>query len=162
MKLLRSFTTALLLLGALGTSLSAQAQLRLTRPDGQAVTLSAEQLAALPRETVRAEAHGQTLTVQATPLAAVLRAGGIAPPEKVHGAALRQVLLATAADGYAVSFAWGELDPALGGRQVYLVQNGAGAELKDGEGPLRLVVPADARPARWVRQLQGLTLISPP
>lgn len=135
----------------------AQAQLQVQRLDGSAVTLDAARLAALPREAVKAEAHGKAVEVNAVDLRDVLRAADIAPPQQIHGAALRQVLVAGARDGFAAAFSWAELDPALGGRRVFLVQDG----LKAGEGPLRLVVPADARPTRWVRQLESLRLVAP-
>ncbi|MFT7724621.1 MAG: hypothetical protein QM788_17625 [Roseateles sp.] len=137
---------------------AAQAQLQVQRLDGSTVTLDAAALAALPHEPVQAEAHGHRIEAQAVDLLQVLRAAGVVPPQQVRGAALRQVLLAGARDGYAAAFSWGELDPALGGRRVFLVTGG----LRPDEGPLRLVVPADARPARWVRQLASLQLLAPP
>ena len=135
-----------------------QAQLQVQRLDGSSVTLDAARLAALPHEAVKAEAHGKPVEVSGVDLREVLRAAGIAPPEQIRGPALRQVLMAGARDGYVVAFAWAELDPALGGRRIFLVTEG----LKPDEGPLRLVAPQDARPARWVRQLETLRLISPP
>lgn len=137
---------------------AAHAQLQVQRLDGSSVTLDAAKLAALPHEPVKAEAHGHKVEVSAVDLRDVLRAAGIEPPQQIRGAALRHVLLAGAKDGYVAAFSWGELDPALGGKRVFLVTDG----LKADEGPLRLVVPADARPARWVRQLESLRLISPP
>lgn len=148
--------TLLALLAALLCSL-AQAQLQVQRLDGTSVALDAAKLAALPHEAVKAEAHGKPVEVNGVDLREVLRAAGIEPPQQIRGAQLRQVLMAGARDGYVVAFAWAELDPALGGRRVFLVTDG----LKPDEGPLRLVVPADARPARWVRQFDSLRLISP-
>ncbi|HEY1130444.1 MAG TPA: hypothetical protein VGF12_13670 [Roseateles sp.] len=136
---------------------AAQAQLHVQRLDGSAVTLDAAHLATLPREAVQAQAHGKAVEVQAVDLREVLRAAGIEPPQKISGAALRLVLVAGARDGYAAAFSWAELDPTLGGRRVFLVQDGPHADA----GPLRLVVPADARPARWVRQLDSLRLVAP-
>ena len=150
MKTLLAFVIALL-------CTAAQAQLQVQRLDGTAVTLDAARLAALPREAVKAEAHGHKVEVNAVDLRDVLRAAGIEPPQQIRGAALRQVLMASARDGYVVAFSWAELDPALGGRRVFLVTDG----LKPDEGPLRLLVPADARPARWVRQLETLRLAAP-
>lgn len=152
MKPLLAFFTALL------CCTLAQAQLQVQRLDGSRATLDAAALAALPHEAVKAEAHGHAVEMNAIDLREVLRAAGIEPPQQIRGAALRQVLLAGARDGYGVAFSWAELDPALGGRRAFLVHAG----LKPDEGPLRLVVPADARPARWVRQLETLRLISPP
>ncbi|WP_422015725.1 hypothetical protein [Roseateles sp.] len=137
---------------------AAQAQLQVQRLDGTTAALDAARLAALPHEPVKAEAHGHKVDVSGIDLRDVLRAAGVEPPQQVRGAALRQVLLASAKDGYVAAFSWAELDPALGGRRVFVVTEG----LTPDEGPLRLVVPADARPARWVRQLQALRLISPP
>ncbi|MFT7772957.1 hypothetical protein [Roseateles sp.] len=141
---------------ALLCAAAAQAQLQVRRLDGSVVTLEATRLAALPRETIRAQAHGKAIEVDAVDVREVLRAAGIEPPQQIRGAALRQVLMADARDGYAAAFSWAELDPALGGRRVFLVQD-AHAD----EGPLRLVVPADNRPARWVRQLDSLRLVAP-
>lgn len=137
---------------------TAQAQLQVQRLDGSTTTLDAAKLAALPHEAVKAEAHGHKVEASGVDLLQVLRAAGVTPPEQIRGAALRQVLIASARDGYVVAFSWAELDPALGGRRVFVLHDG----LKPDEGPLRLVVPADARPARWVRQLETLRLISPP
>ena len=155
MKLLLALTVALL-------CSIAQAQLQVQRLDGSSVTLDAARLAALPHEAVKAEAHGKPVEASGVDLREVLRAAGIEPPEQIRGAALRQVLMAGARDGYVVAFAWAELDPALGGRRVFLVTDGPDGRLKPDEGPLRLIVPADSRPARWVRQLESLRLISPP
>ncbi|MBV8036741.1 hypothetical protein [Roseateles sp.] len=136
---------------------AAQAQLQVQSLDGSAVTRDAARLAALPHEVVKAQAHGKAVELSAVDLREVLRAAGIEPPQQIHGAALRRVLMAGARDGCASAFSWTELDAALGGRRVFLVQDGLKAE----EGPLRLVVPADGRPTRWVRQLDILRLVAP-
>lgn len=137
---------------------TAHAQLQVQRLDGSTTTLDAAKLAALPHEAVKAEAHGHKVEASGVDLLQVLKAAGVTPPEQIRGAALRHVLIAAAHDGYVVAFSWAELDPALGGRRVFVLHDG----LKPDEGPLRLVVPGDARPARWVRQLETLRLISPP
>ena len=68
---------------------------------------------------------------------------------------------AGARDGYRVVFSLGELDPATGGRRVFVVDRCDGKPLDADVGPLRLLVPEDARPARWVRQLQSITVSAP-
>ncbi len=37
-----------------------------------------------------------------------------------------------------------------------------GSPLGAGEGPFKLVVPHDKRPARWVRMLKSITIVRPP
>jgi DMSO/TMAO reductase YedYZ molybdopterin-dependent catalytic subunit len=66
------------------------------------------------------------------------------------------VLVAEASDGYRVAFALAELDPGTGDTQVLLAHRMNGAALDGEVGPLRLVVPKDKRPARWIRQLSTL------
>lgn len=67
-------------------------------------------------------------------------------------------LLVEAADGYRVVFALPELDAAFTDRKVYLATRRDGKALTDKEGPFRIVVPDDKRPARWVRQVTALRI----
>jgi hypothetical protein len=78
-------------------------------------------------------------------------------------AALATYVVAEASDGYRVIFSIGEIDPDVHDSEIIVADsiNGAvamGANL----GPLRLVVPHDKRPARWVRMLQSLTVVKVP
>ena len=71
----------------------------------------------------------------------------------------------TASDHYQAVFSLGELDPMLGNEQVIL------ADTQDShppgkDGPFRLIVPGDKRPARWIRhvttiEVTGTTTRSP-
>jgi len=58
-----------------------------------------------------------------------------------------------------VAFAAAELDPSLGDRRVHLVDRVDDKPLAADEGPWRLVVPRDARGARWVRQVTRIAVI---
>jgi hypothetical protein len=62
-------------------------------------------------------------------------------------------IVVEAADGYRCVFSVAEVDEKLTGRKVVLVDRRDGKPLDAKEGPLRLVVPDDSRPARWVRQV---------
>lgn len=118
--------------------------------------------ASLPRETVQASAHGKTLDCEGVSLAALLRAAGAMPAERLPGAQLSRYLLVDARDGYRVLYSLAELDPGTGNRRVLLVDRCNGAPLDDNDGPLRLIAPEDARPARWVRQVKSLTVVAAP
>ena len=66
-------------------------------------------------------------------------------------------IVATGSDGYAVLLSLAEVDPDFHAGQVLV------ADMRDGEplgknGPFQLIVSDDKRPARWVRNLQSLTL----
>jgi hypothetical protein len=69
-------------------------------------------------------------------------------------------LLVVAADGYRVVLSAGELDSTLTGRVILLVDRQDGAPLSPKDGPWRVFVPGDRRPARWVRQVVLLRVVS--
>jgi hypothetical protein len=125
------------------------------------VPLDAATLSALPRETVDADAHGHALACEGVALVALLHHAGAMPETELRGAQLARVVEADARDGYRVVFSLGELDPATGARRVFVVDRCNGQSLGDDVGPLRLLVPGDARPARWLRQLESITVFGP-
>jgi hypothetical protein len=59
-----------------------------------------------------------------------------------------------------VVFALAELDPGLGGRSVLLADRRDGSPLGPTEGPLRLVIPDEKRPARWARQVRTIRIVT--
>jgi hypothetical protein len=72
------------------------------------------------------------------------------------------VVLAEAADGYAVAFTLSELDPQFGNRTAIVAMTRDGVSLSERDGPLQIVLPADEFHARWVRQLVRLRLLQLP
>jgi hypothetical protein len=115
----------------------------------------------LPREAVHASAHGQSLDCNGVSLLAVLRQAGAMPEAALRGAQLARRVEITARDGYRVTFSLAELDPTLGNRRVMLVDQCGGKPLDADSGPLRLIVPEDARPARGIRQIEQIVVLSP-
>lgn len=150
-------TVACVAFGAL--PLAAQPVLTVTSPAGGRVEFSAAQVAALPRDSAIGTSHGATSRFQGTSLRDVLVAAKVGPLDSLRGRALRRAIVATAADGYVVVFSAAELDRSLGARPVLVADRENGAALPPADGPLRLVVPTDGRPARWVRQLRSLTIL---
>ncbi|QWT21821.1 molybdopterin-dependent oxidoreductase [Bacillus sp. NP157] len=139
-----------------GNALGADA-LRYTAPGKAPVDLDTS---ALPRTEVKAGAHGDAPTAwQGVNLIDVLHAQGAPAGEALRGKALTDFVRITASDGYQVVFSLGELDPAFGGRKVVLVDKHEGKPLDAKDGPYRLVVPDDARPARWVHGVTAIELV---
>ena len=126
------------------------------------VPLDATALAAFPRQPVTASAHGQTLQCEGIPLPLLLRAAKALPEEPLRGPGLANYVLVTARDGYRAVFSLAELEPTLGNHQVLLVDRCTGQPLAEKDGPLRLIAPGESRPARWVRQVQSITLVTAP
>ncbi len=132
------------------------------RPDGESKAFTSAALSALPRETVEATDHDKPVAYTGSDLREVLRAAGVEPPERVRGPLMRRVVLVQAADGYAVVFAFAELDPSLGDRRVHLVDRVGDKPLASADGPWRVVVPRDARGGRWVRQVTRISVVDVP
>jgi hypothetical protein len=153
----------LLLLGLAGPALAETPAPDAAAPGSAsiAVPLDAKTLAALPRVAFDADSHGHALACEGVPLVDLLRHAGAMPEGELRGAQLARHVEADARDGYRVVFSFGELDPATGGRRVFVVDRCNGGPLDDTLGPLRLVVPDDLRPARWVRQLESITVSAP-
>ena len=63
-----------------------------------------------------------------------------------------------ATDGYRVLFSLAELDPGFTDRVVILADRVSGQPLPASEGPYRLIVPGEKRPARWAGQVTRITL----
>jgi hypothetical protein len=131
-------------------------------PSPVVVPIDAAARAALPREPVVASAHGQALHCEGVALAALLQAAGAMPAGPLRGAQLGRYVQVDGRDGYRALFALSEFDPTLGHRAAFLVDRCDGKALANDDGPLRLVVPGEARAARWVRQVAAITVIVAP
>lgn len=79
----------------------------------------------------------------------VLDEVGVAAGEKIQGAELRNYVVVSAKDGYAVVLALAEVDPSLQKNQIIIADRMDGKSLDEKRGPFQLVVPEDERPARW-------------
>jgi hypothetical protein len=162
-RLARGAIAALALSAASSVHAQSRAARLEVRVEGAAPkVLTATELARLPRVEVRAEEHGRAGRFGGVRLADVLRLAG-APMDSVRGRRATLVVIALAADGYRVAFSLAELASGLGARdgaEVLVADTRDGAPLDEAQGPLRLVVPGDGRPTRWIRQLTTLTVRS--
>jgi hypothetical protein len=118
------------------------------------LTLDRSALAALPRTSVDTPAihHEPAAHWQGVSLEEVLQHAGAVSGEQLRGKNMATVVRVSAADHYQVVFSLGELDPMLGNEQVLLADTQDGHPL-DKDGPFRLVVPGDKRPARWIHNV---------
>jgi len=120
------------------------------------VKLDEAVLARLPQVKAEGVAHGRKLSCEGVALVELLRASGAMPAEPLRGAQLSRIAQVRARDGYRAAFSLGELDPSLGNRPAVLTRRCNGADLPAGDGPWRLIVPGESRPARWVRQVESI------
>jgi hypothetical protein len=127
------------------------------RGDGgaSAVVTNAE-LAAMPRVTLTVTQHGQQHAYEGVPLSALLARIGAPQGQALHGAAFAKIVVVTARDGYRAVFALTETDPSMQRGQIIVADKMDGAALSAEDGPLRLIVENDLRPARSVRMLSAI------
>ncbi len=145
-----------------GAAAATSAGLVVRRSDGTTTTLTLAQIAALPHQTVTATVRGTTSQFSGVPLTAILTAAAVGQVDSIGGLRMRLIVLVTGADGYRVAFSLAELDRTIGRRQALVVDKVDGAPVRGDDGPLRLIVPEDARPARWVRSILRIDVIYPP
>lgn len=126
--------------------------------DGAETTLSGEAWTALPRRTVSLTIHGVSHDYSGPLLSSVLAKAGAPQGDSLRGPVLRTVVVVGAADGYRVAFSLAETDPAMRAAPIILADTADGALLTT-DGPLRLIVSEEGRPARSVRQVTLITLM---
>jgi hypothetical protein len=124
----------------LGSAIFAQNNVIIDGDIPRPTTLTGKDLAAMPRTSISVSEHGTSATYEGILLYDVLkRAGG--PLAQLKGKALAAYVLAQARDGYQV---------------VYTLN---GQPLPEAQGPFRLVVPYEKKPARSIRMLERLTAV---
>lgn len=108
-------------------------------------------------------AHDKTTAAYSgVPLREVLKQAGVPSGENLRGKAMSTTIVVSAADGYQVVFSIGELDESIGNLEVLVADSQDGKPLGSNVGPLRLVVPTDKRPARWVRMVKSIRVVATP
>lgn len=124
------------------------------------LTLTSEDLAKMPRETVSVDDQdGTKVQYEGVLLREVLKRAGAPLDNHLRGKALASYILAKARDGYEVVFGIGELDPAFANEQIIVADKRDGKPLFGYQGPFRLVCPNDKAGARSVRMLESLELV---
>jgi hypothetical protein len=144
---------------------TAQAPKPILKIDGKIaapITITADDWAKLPRATVMAtRGHSKDkVQYEGVPLKVLLEKAGVINPAKIpHRKELLQYVLITASDGYQALFSIAELDEATGATTgVLLADKVEGKPLEANEAPLKLVVPSDKRPERFVRMITTITI----
>lgn len=130
-------------------------------------TLAQADLEKLGATTAAWTSHGQTHQVTGVRVDNVLLHFGFNPgpmgkdvpvKDKVKG--YRQVLVATARDGFQAVFSCAEVSAGMGKTVALIVWQIDGKPLGEDVGPLRLVVLTDGEPARSLRQLESLRVLN--
>ena len=125
----------------------------------QPLTLTADDLAKMPRASLKTTSSGKETVYEGVWLHEILNKAGVPQGEDLRGKALASYVLAEAQDGYQVLFSLAELDPAFVDNQILLADTANGKALSDSQGRFRLVVPKDSHGARSIRMLTKLEVV---
>lgn len=151
---------SLLIAAVLAAAAPAAAQtLTLKGPDG-GMTLTAAQVAALPRVKVVVDAHGQKHEYAGPLLIDLLAKVGAPTGKDLRGPALSNAIVVKAADGYQVAFGLAEADPGTRPNRMILADRQDGKPMDDKDGPFKLVVEGDLRPARSARMVTVIEVLN--
>lgn len=152
---------ALLIAGAVALApVAALAQtLTVTNADGKVTTFTAETLASLPRVTAKL---GGKAEYEGVTLASVLREAAVPQGPRLHGKPMAAFVVVTGKDGYRAVLSLAETDPSFRAAPLILADRKSEGPLAENEGPLRLVVGADDRPDRGVRQVETVKVVIAP
>jgi hypothetical protein len=150
-----------------GTSVSFQFKpyIKVVNEKGKSTTLTADQIAKLPRVTMKVkDTSGAEVSYEGVALDELLKAADVALGSKLKGPLQQNCLLVEAADGYKVVFSLPEVDPTLSGKTVLFADKKDGKLLDEGEGPFRFVVPHETMHMRWIRQVISISVtpVGPP
>ena len=118
-------------------------------------------LTSLPHASLTVQDHGRSRTYSGVPLPVLTARMGAPTGEALRGPWLAVTVLATASDGYRVAMSLAETDPGVRKDRVIVADAEDGAPLAEKDGPLKLVVEGDLRPARGARHLVSLELREP-
>jgi hypothetical protein len=123
------------------------------------MTFAADDLAKLPQHTIQVKEHDKTISYSGVLICDVLAQAGAPGGDKLRGKALSSYVLATAKDGYAVVYALPEFDPQFTDAQPLIATKADGQPLTETQGPYRIVLPQDKKPARSLRMLQRIEVV---
>ena len=140
---------------------AAPAAIQVSGEVSQPLSLTPEALGKFKKTELKAkDKDGREHRYTGVAFADLLREAGVTLGPALRGANLSKYVLVEAADGYRAVFALPELDPEFARAVVLVAYQADGKPLPAGEGPVRLVVPADKKHARWVRQVAAIKVLS--
>src|SRR5215469_8940543 len=154
----RYCVVAILATGLLAAQ-NAPPSLQVTGAVKQALTLTADDLAKMPRATVRTMTNGMETVYEGVWLYEILKRAGVPQGSELRGKALAGYVLAEAQDGYQVVFSLAEIDPSFIDNEILLADTADGKPLFGAQGRFRLIASKDKPGARSVRLLTKLEVV---
>jgi hypothetical protein len=127
------------------------------------MTLTAADLAQMPRATATMERDGETSTYEGVLLYDILlKVYGLPAGKTLPVNAKVSYILGTARDGYQAMFALGEISPTFGGARVIVADKRNGGRLLPYQQPLQMIAPQDKAQGRSMYSLEKIEIVELP
>jgi hypothetical protein len=135
-------------------------QLTIKALDGKSMTFTPADIAAMPHKTVSVyNRHTKANeTYSGVPLVELLGKVGAPSGENVRGKLFLLGVVAEGTDHYGVLYALAEVDPSIHSGDVIVADSVDGQKLGT-DGAFKMVSTEEKRPARWVRNLDQITVV---
>lgn len=159
---MKKYTLILLLLIA-GFSTRAQTKEAVVKITGEVttpLTIGSADLQQYKQTTVtRKDRDGKDHTYSGVVVSGILAKAGVTLGPDLRGENLAKFLLVEASDGYQVLFALAELDKGFTDRTIILADKIDGQLLAPADGPFRIIVQDEKKPARCIKQVTAMKVM---
>jgi len=149
-----------LLINPFTTRVHAQAKEAIVKVTGEVTTPLDIKLSDLQQfkqvEVKRKDKDGNDHIYTGAILSDILQKAGATLGKDLHGENLAKYVLAEASDGYKVVFGLAELDKDFTDRLIILAIQIDGKPLTSVDGPFRIIVQDEKKPARCIRQVTAI------
>ena len=164
----KKFTTLLACFAALIINYTVNAQSVVKQPSvfvsgevTKSLNINLADLARYPQtQVVRKDHDGKDHSYTGVVLSLILQDAGATMGKDLRGKNLAKCIKVTAADNYQVVFALAELDKDFTDRTIILASKVDGQPLPAGEGFFRIIVENEKKPARCIRQVTGIEVLT--
>jgi hypothetical protein len=136
---------------------AAAAELKLVGLKGETRIVDRAALDALPRISLKLEQQ-DAAPFEGVGLKTLLAEAGLVSFDAAHGPLLAMVMVFRRSDGEVVALPLSDLDPAFHAGRIVVADTWDGRPLSAEEGPFRLIVEGEGRPARSARNLVSIEL----
>ncbi|QEM12624.1 molybdopterin-dependent oxidoreductase [Mucilaginibacter rubeus] len=161
---MKKYTIVLLLLIA-GLTTNAQtatkeAVIKVTGEVTTPLTIGNAEFQQYKQTTVtRKDRDGKDHTYSGVLVSDILGKAGVTLGPELRGENLAKYLLVEASDGYQVLFALAELDKGFTDRTIILADKVDGQPLVPADGPFRIIVQDEKKPARCIKQVTAMKVM---
>ena len=146
--------SAIFLLSLLPLLTRAQTVVKINGEVTSPITLNDADLQKLEQtQVIRKDRDGNNHTYSGVILATLLQKAGATLGKDLRGENLTKYILAEASDGYQVTFALAELDKDFTDRLIILADKMDDKPLPVADGPFRIIVQDEKKPARCMKQV---------